>query len=229
MVAAVVLLLVQVTGPAHGPATAQGPASVQRSNPSSSITGTVRDLSGSIVPGATVSVRNGSKDQQAVSGPDGHFTLPAPTTTELVLVVRAAGFAELRYTVPLGTRPTGFDLVLSPASVQEAVTVTATRSERRNGDVPASISVLDSQDIKQSPALVADDLLRQIPTFSLFRRTSSLASHPTAQGVSLRGIGPSGVSRTLVLVDGVPNNDPVRRLGVLVSGSARELGANRNR
>ena len=44
--------------------------------------------------------------------------------------------------------------------------------------------------------------------FSLFRRTSSLSSHPTAQGVSLRGIGPSGVSRTLVLLDGVPFNDP---------------------
>ena len=51
-------------------------------------------------------------------------------------------------------------------------------------------------------------MLRQIPTFSLFRRTSSLAAHPTAQGVSLRGIGPSGVSRTLVLLDGVPFNDP---------------------
>src|SRR5205823_2282461 len=47
-----------------------------------------------------------------------------------------------------------------------------------------------------------------LPTFSLFRRTSSLASHPTAQGVSLRGIGPSGVSRTLVLLDEVPFNDP---------------------
>jgi outer membrane receptor protein involved in Fe transport len=55
---------------------------------------------------------------------------------------------------------------------------------------------------------VADDVLRQLPTFSLFRRTSSLSSHPTAQGVSLRGIGPSGVSRTLVLVDGIPFNDP---------------------
>ena len=74
--------------------------------------------------------------------------------------------------------------------------------------MPASVNVLGREDIKQSPALVADDVLRQIPTFSLFRRTSSLASHPTAQGVSLRGIGPSGVSRTLVLLDGVPFNDP---------------------
>ncbi len=46
------------------------------------------------------------------------------------------------------------------------------------------------------------------PTFSLFRRTSSLSAHPTAQGVSLRSIGPSGVSRSLVLIDGVPFNDP---------------------
>ncbi len=48
----------------------------------------------------------------------------------------------------------------------------------------------------------------QIPTFSLFRRTSSLVAQPTTQGVSLRGIGPSGQSRTLVLLDGIPFNDP---------------------
>ena len=53
-----------------------------------------------------------------------------------------------------------------------------------------------------------DDLLRQVPGFSLFRRSSSLVAHPTSQGVSLRGIGPSGVSRTLVLLDGIPLNDP---------------------
>src|SRR5439155_15193338 len=100
------------------------------------------------------------------------------------------------------------DVVLAPAVLLQDVTVTATRTEQRLGDVPASISVLRGDEIKQSPAVVADDLLRQIPTFSLFRRTSSLSSHPTSQGVSLRGVGPSGVSRTLVLVDGVPNNDP---------------------
>ncbi len=208
MVAAVVLLLAQIAGSAPaGSPPVQGSTTASRPAPAS-ISGTVRDLSGSIVPNATVTVRNGSKEEQTVTGLDGRFTLTASTTSEIVLVVRAAGFAELRHTVTAGTSPANIDIVLSPASVQEAVTVTATRSERRTGDVPASVSVLDREDIKQSPALVADDLLRQIPTFSLFRRTSSLASHPTAQGVSLRGIGPSGVSRTLVLVDGVPNNDP---------------------
>ena len=83
-----------------------------------------------------------------------------------------------------------------------------TRSEVRLGDVPASMSVIGRDDIRRSPAVLADDVLRQLPSFSLFRRTSSLSSHPTSQGVSLRGIGPSGVSRTLVLLDGVPYNDP---------------------
>src|SRR5205814_5158198 len=75
-------------------------------------------------------------------------------------------------------------------------------------DVPASVQVLTSDAIDSSPALLADDVLRQVPTFSLFRRTSGLAAQPTTQGVSLRGIGPSGQSRTLVLLDGVPFNDP---------------------
>src|SRR5919201_2038187 len=100
------------------------------------------------------------------------------------------------------------DITLQPATVLEEVTVTASRTDQRLGDVPASVSIVSSEEIQQSPAVVADDLLRRIPTFSLFRRTSSLSSHPTSQGVSLRGIGPSGVSRTLVLVDGTPFNDP---------------------
>src|SRR3954465_5605167 len=204
---AIVLPLAQVQAAPPAGSTSQGSAATSRSAPAATISGTVRDASGSVVPGAVIAVRDGATEQQTVSGPDGRFTLPFSTSRDIVLIVRATGFAELRHTVPAGTSAS-VDLVLSPASLQEAVTVTATRSERRTGDVPASVNVLDREEIKQSPALVADDLLRQIPTFSLFRRTSSLASHPTAQGVSLRGIGPSGVSRTLVLVDGTPFNDP---------------------
>lgn len=53
-----------------------------------------------------------------------------------------------------------------------------------------------------------DDALRAVPGFGLFRRQSSRASHPTTQGVTLRGLGPSGAGRTLVLLDGIPQNDP---------------------
>ena len=214
MFAAAALLLIQVTAPLQGASRASSSgyvgdgAQVVRPDAASSISGTIRDSAGGVISGASIVIRNGERDQYVVSGPDGRFSVPAPPAGEVLLLVRAAGFAELRYTIAAGTPRTNVDLVVVPASVTEAVTVTATRGERRSGDVPASVSLLDRQEIKQSPALVADDVLRQIPTFSLFRRTSSLASHPTAQGVSLRGIGPSGDSRTLVLVDGVPVNDP---------------------
>src|SRR6185503_989864 len=71
----------------------------------------------------------------------------------------------------------------------------------------ASVSLLDAQDVSNAAAQTTDDLLRQIPGFSLFRRTSSLVANPTTAGVSLRGAGASGASRTLVLQDGVPLND----------------------
>jgi outer membrane receptor protein involved in Fe transport len=95
----------------------------------------------------------------------------------------------------------------TPAQL-EPVVVGATRTEQRLKDAPASVTVLTQEDIATSPARTADDLLRQVPGFSLFRRSSSAVANPTTQGVSLRGIGPSGVSRTLVLVDGIPQNDP---------------------
>jgi outer membrane receptor protein involved in Fe transport len=89
----------------------------------------------------------------------------------------------------------------------EPVVVTVTRFEQRVEEAPASVTVVTRDDIRQSASQTVDDLLRQVPGFSLFRRTSSVVGHPTTQGVSLRGIGPSGTSRALVLVDGIPAND----------------------
>ena len=90
----------------------------------------------------------------------------------------------------------------------EPVVVTPGRIEQQAGEAPASVTVITADDIRHSANVALDDLLRQVPSFSLFRRSSSLVGHPTTQGVSLRGIGPSGASRALVLVDGVPINDP---------------------
>lgn len=68
--------------------------------------------------------------------------------------------------------------------------------------------MLDKQAVREQPGVNLDDRLRAVPGFSLFRRSSSLVAHPTTQGVSLRGLGSSGASRSLVLWDGIPINDP---------------------
>jgi outer membrane receptor protein involved in Fe transport len=175
-----------------------------------SLSGVVRDPTGAVVPGAVVIVKAaaGGVERQVMTGPDGRFTVEAEEGADVTVIVRAGGFAEATRRVTASERSGDLDLIVSPATVLETVTVTPARAEQRVVDVPASVSILKSEDIRQSPAVVADDVLRQVPTFSLFRRTSSLSSHPTSQGVSLRGLGPSGVSRTLVLVDGTPFNDP---------------------
>jgi iron complex outermembrane receptor protein len=92
-------------------------------------------------------------------------------------------------------------------AVRETVTVVASRTPHELRDAPAPVRVLDSREVLQTSVPALDGALARVPSFSLFRRSSSLASHPTTHGVSLRGIGASGASRTLVLVDGVPEND----------------------
>ncbi len=94
-----------------------------------------------------------------------------------------------------------------PIPLDELV-VTADRVPQPLSQVPAHVTVVGRDAIERSAALALDDLLRQVPGFQLFRRSSSLVSNPTAQGVSLRGLGASGASRALVLLDGVPLNDP---------------------
>ena len=173
----------------------------------SSLSGVVRDTTGGAVPGAAVIVRPASgPERQTFTGADGRFTIETSETGEVTIVVRAGGFAEK--TQKASASNGAIEIIVEPATLLETVTVTPTRTEQRLGDVPASVSVLTSEAIEASPALLADDVLRQVPTFSLFRRTSSLVAQPTTQGVSLRGIGPSGQSRTLVLLDGIPFNDP---------------------
>src|SRR5712692_3770212 len=128
-----------------------------------SISGVVHDPSGAVVPGASVVARTPQGEQRAVTGADGHFAIDLPSSGDVVLVVLAPGFAPKEQHV--GTE--NVDLVLEFATLRQDVTVTASRTAQRLGNVPASINVLRSDDIKQSPAVVADDVLRQVPTFSL--------------------------------------------------------------
>ncbi len=102
-----------------------------------------------------------------------------------------------------------FPALLAAQTVElERVAVTATRAPEAPGQIPFSLTVLDGDTLRQAPTATLDDALRDVPGFSLFRRSDSLTANPTAQGVSLRGLGPSGSSRSLVLLDGVPLNDP---------------------
>jgi outer membrane receptor protein involved in Fe transport len=94
------------------------------------------------------------------------------------------------------------------AVAEEVIVVTGLRLPRSRDDVPAAVTVIDRAQVRRSPHALADELVREVPAVGTFRRSSSAIADPTSQGLNLRGVGPSGVSRALVLRDGVPVNDP---------------------
>ncbi len=90
----------------------------------------------------------------------------------------------------------------------DAVTVTADRGLVGVNDSATSVAVLSQKQMQQEPGLALDDKLHEVAGFQLFRRTSSWTANPTSQGLSLRGLGSTAASRTLVVSDQVPLNDP---------------------
>ena len=90
----------------------------------------------------------------------------------------------------------------------DPMTVSATRTPEPLSQVPFSVDVVSSESFDDTFSATTDDVLRSSADFSLFRRNDSMTANPTSQGVSLRGLGPTGASRSLVLLDGVPLNDP---------------------
>ncbi|HEV2387133.1 MAG TPA: TonB-dependent receptor [Candidatus Acidoferrales bacterium] len=173
------------------------------------IEGTVLDGSGGAVPGATVQLRCGALVASAVTSRTGQFSFESAPAARCTLSVHAAGFEQARKAVTAAANQTlRVVLILSPAVQAQQVNVTAARTQTPLGDTPLSDMQVTAKELRNGSALAVDDSLRQVPGFSLFRRSGSETANPTTQGVSLRGLGASGASRALVLEDGFPLNDP---------------------
>jgi outer membrane receptor protein involved in Fe transport len=169
--------------------------------------GQVKDQAGAAVSGATVVLNAGQAKRTAYTDEDGRFDFQDLEAASASISVNAQGFAPFASKVNL-QQSANLDVILMPPSVAEQLTVTAERTLTRVSDTAASIAVLSSDDLTSTAALTLDDALRQVPGFSLFRRSGSRTANPTSQGVSLRGVGASGASRAVVLTDGIPINDP---------------------
>ena len=148
------------------------------------------------------------KESTCLTDNRGRFSCNLDSDGNFALEIQAEGFSILRQTFrKLQEFPQDHTFTLVPASLREEVIVTANRIETRLGETPASIVTLSKSEINATAAPTIDDALRQVAGFSLFRRAGSRNANPTAQGVSLRGVGASGASRSLVLLDGVALND----------------------
>src|SRR5580698_9359386 len=97
----------------------------------------------------------------------------------------------------------------APTAKPEQITVTAYRAPLGTLESPVTTRLLTSQQLRSTAGITFDDQLRQLPCVELFRRSSSLVANPTSQGISLRALGSTSASRTLVTEDDVPLNDPL--------------------
>jgi outer membrane receptor protein involved in Fe transport len=176
--------------------------------PLATVRGSVTDPSGNPLAEATVTI-----DAPGVpplkTAQDGTFELAGIAAGDWRVTVTLPGFASAEQRIAISPDATTrvLRLTMVPRTVGETVNVTAGRgSERIDGAAP--VSAITPADLQLAPSPLLDDVLRTVPGFSLFRRTSSRTANPTAQGASLRGVSASGAGRALVLADGAPLNDP---------------------
>ena len=162
--------------------------------------GLVTDLSGGVLPGATIEARRGLRALAvATTGVDGRYRLELPPEGAERVAARLAGFAPaaVDLTVAAGAATLDFQLDLAP--LQDTVVVTASRTAERRASVTESHAVFTADEIERLGSHSVADVLQQVPGFSVQStgREGSIAS------VFVRG-GEADYNH--VLIDGVRVN-----------------------
>jgi len=162
------------------------------------VTITVEDSRGAPLAGASGMDAAGKRLGRSDAGGRLTFRCSSPCQVS----ISAVGFAgkSLQAT-------TGATVQLEPAARTEQVTVTAYRAPLGSLESPATTRLLSKKDLDTTAAVTLDDELRQLPGLELFRRSSALVANPSSQGMSLRALGSTSASRTLITEDDVPLND----------------------
>jgi vitamin B12 transporter len=156
------------------------------------VRGVVFDPSGKSVAGARVECAG----KVTTSGADGRFSIPGVATCEAS--ISAPGFDAAKIAID----STGeARITLQLAGLSQRVVVSATRSQTTVEEAGVSASIITRSDLAQREFPPVLDVLREVPGLSVSRngRQGGLTS------VYARGAQRTG---TLVLLDGVPINDP---------------------
>jgi outer membrane receptor protein involved in Fe transport len=165
------------------------------------VDGVVRDPSGAPIAEARVILSAAGTSFRAQTDREGHFEIAGVPGVAGSIVVAAPGFS--RIVMPWSPERRHIDITLPLSRVEERVSVSATPETP-----PPNIVWINGEQLASSGALGLDNTLREVPGFSLYRRTPAWSANPTTQGVSLRAVGANGASRALVLDGGIPANDP---------------------
>lgn len=153
-------------------------------------------ISAASIPSAEVSLSDGTK---TLTGADGSFVLRALRPGPTELVVHGIGYMPVRRPLELANGRTETVVIeLAP----KVVTLPELAAAADTAHVPAGVTVIDRARIERSGATDLGDILQQ-EAGAVVTRRGGPASPAT---IAIRG---SSADQVLVLVNGVPLNDPL--------------------
>jgi outer membrane receptor protein involved in Fe transport len=202
------------------------------------VSGTVTDETGAVVPGATVQLAGGSGRLSTVTGGQGEYSFQNVPPGTYQVIVSLAGFAPAtldNVTVGGGNVEVPRTL-LALATVGETVVVSASRTEIALVNAPATMSVLSSEVLESTPAQNYGDLMRAVPgvnVIQLSARDVNMTSRQAtgtlsnSQLVLLDGRSIYLDFFGIVLWDFLPNNmNDVKQIEVIRGPASAVWGAN---
>lgn len=95
-----------------------------------------------------------------------------------------------------------------PAAAELPIVVTGQGLVATPGKAAYGTQEVTRQQLTSTASGRIEDALGQVAGLQQYRRSDSRSSNPSAQGITLRGLGGNASSRALVLLDGVPLADP---------------------
>ncbi len=210
-----------------------------------SINGTVRDSSGAIIPGATVTITDAGKNvvvRNIATNSDGVFSAPNLTSGTYNITVEASNFKKsvnTGFKVDVGSR-VSVDIVLEAGNITETVTVQA-EALSVNLTTPTSSTVITGEQVREIPINnrnfvqlvtlapgVTNDLSDQIYTGTTAvgfengsTSTTAQSSQPNTVQISVNG---ARSSQNTFTVDGADVTDRGSNLTIQAYPSVDSIG-----
>ena len=164
---------------------------------SATVSGTIADTSGAVVPGATV-VLTGPGGQTTVSDAQGGYSFRNVAQGTYQITATLPGFAPVtRNDVNVASANVEVPrLTLAIGALGETVVVSASRIDTALVDAPATMSVVTSDTLATTPAQNYADLLRGVPGVNAIQTSARDVNLTSRQATSTLS------NSQLVLVDG---------------------------
>ena len=168
-----------------------------------SISGSVRDAAGNVIPNATVTITNQRTKQSrnVTSGADGTFNVAGLAAGTYTVTAELPGFASTTKSgVVVGAGTAAQVEITLEARHEEAVTVTGTRVVGRTAlETPAPVDIIESRAIQNIGAIETGKILQLLAPSVNFSTTVISDGTDSVRPATLRGLGPD---QTLLLVNG---------------------------